>query len=207
MLPSSPKNYISNRYIGHVEFVAKKSSTNVLVGGENLHCFCICYFGVKAILSNVCSFFGITVRNVLFLRPNKEMLRINTPRIVALMENGFRIIKLSKVDSVRSSASPSHFGFVVEVEGKSGIPIFALKASKFPTFAKVWNMGLYWAIFVNFTKKPLNIFFGRVHDKQNTHRPAKVMSAQMQPQSRNDGLNLFETFVFSSHIKAACSFA
>lgn len=84
------------------------------------------------------------------------------------------------------------------------ISIGILSSRPHPTFSKMRNMLLNWAVFIHLAPKPLNIFFS--HNKI-TRRPAKVLPAHGWPQLLNDGLKVLFPSVFIGRNMAAMRFA
>lgn len=220
--------------LGDAKFCANPSERNALFSKfKNLKDFFGSQFGLTGFFSSVdffwilChpmiltrmlrSFFSfpitlppsalfLTIQGVFFWSSKKEMAWVYARWIVTFVTYMKRLIHFIVMDLIRNSMRPSWEKLSSYFYGKKSVAFFILVSNPLPALTKMIDVGLNRSVFVGVFPKPSDVFFGEFYHKQKVHRPAKVMSEQGSPQSQNDGLNLFESLAFNSHIKAASIF-
>lgn len=143
------------------------------------------------------SFFRCVSR-IFFMSSRKQMTWPDTFPVVALMAHKFSTgwIRSTFYEIAYSVSRLAHLIYSAAI-GERAVSTFVNRPNPLPTLSDFWNMFWNRPILIYFCPKPSNIFFGKFHKTKN-HRPAKVISAQMKPQSQDGEINLFVPSTFTA---------
>lgn len=147
------------------------------------------------------------IMGIIFRRPNKQVVRTNAGGIVAFMTDKEADVKEAVMDYPRGSVGLMD-AFRRSMVLKIPISVWINIPHPFPTPSKMrhvlWNRAVLVNLFpksCNLSFKPSIVEFFRCH-KTKHHRPMKVLSAHLEPQSSNDGGNVLSSDAFCGYNRA-----
>ncbi len=127
---------------------------------------------------------------------DKQVVRSYAQRIVTMMANPKPKRNFSKMNHPRNYVSSKILP--CWIKPKSSVPS-RCAASPDPAVANLWNVRWDWSVLVHLAPKSFNILWGH---KQKHHRPAKVLSAHVEPQPPDDGENVLSSHALLGYNKA-----
>jgi hypothetical protein len=198
MTPSSPMNDEPNRGIGYPILLGDSDHVgNSLVDTSYSQYVRFAEFCSRVALAARTSSFFIAIRSVFCTRSKPEMFWVYAESIVAFVQDAFfsRPFPMPKKES--DPVRKLNRGSPVCCYSKMPITIVWPAAVPNPTWPKFTAVHWDWSVLVNLAPKTFRVICG--HGEKSC-RPAKVSSAQMEPQSPN-GSGSKSSFVFSAMTK------